>query len=105
MNDFTPILAEISDKEPSLLTVWLVAALFSVASFAICRFRRWTALIAIPLIGVWAIGLFSELRSPDVGPAIIQELGRSYVIQSYIAALIPLLFVLFGVLSHRTNVA
>jgi hypothetical protein len=105
MSNFTPILAEIVDKEPTLATLWLVASVLSVASFLACRSRRWPALIAVPLIAVWAFALISELHSADVGPAIVHELGRSYVIQSYIAAFVPLLFVLFSLSRNRTNVA
>ena len=91
----TPILAEIADKEPSLTIVWLLAALLSALCCALCRWRRRAAFIALPLALGWAFACISELRDPFVGPAIGSELGRSYVTQSYLASVLPLLFSLY----------
>jgi hypothetical protein len=38
----------------------------------------------------------SELRDPSVGPAIIQEAGHSYVVQSYVAIAIALVLPFIG---------
>lgn len=100
-------LAEVVDKEPTLLMVWLVACILSIGSLALCLWRRWMALIALVPAAVWATALVSELRDPLVGPAILEELGRAYVIQSYVAAFIPFIFVGIGSLPwlrrHLTN--
>jgi hypothetical protein len=42
---------------------------------------------------VWCYLIVSELREPYVGPAIRDELGISYVVQSYLLALLPLAFI------------
>jgi hypothetical protein len=42
-----------------------------------------------------------ELHDRFVGPAILQELGRSYVIQTYLAAFAPLLFLVLGLFCKR----
>lgn len=103
----TLFLAEVVDKEPTLFMIWLVACILSICSLALCLSRRWTALIPIVAAAVWATALLSELRDPDVGPAILNELGRAYVIQNYVAALTPFIFAGLGFLPwfrrHLTN--
>jgi len=42
-----------------------------------------------------------ELNDRVVGPAVLRELGRSYVIQTYVAAFIPLLFLILGFVCKR----
>jgi len=96
-----PILAEVADKEPTLAWLWTVAAVLSVASFALCRWRRWTAIIAIPAAVFWICLLLPEIRDRFVDPAILQELGRGYVTQTYLAAFVPMLFIVFGLLRKR----
>lgn len=96
-----PILAEVVDKEPTLTWLWTIAAILSAASFALCRWRRWTAVIAIPAAAFWIWLLLPEIRDRFVGPAILQELGRGYVIQTYLAAFVPLFFIVFGLLRKR----
>lgn len=100
-------LAEVVDKEPTLFMIWLVACILSLCSLALSLSRRWTAVIPLVAAAVWAAALLSELRDPDVGPAILQELGRAYVIQSYVAAFIPFIFAGLGFLPwsrrHPTN--
>ena len=96
-------LAEVADKELTLLKIWLVALALSIVSFLLCRWCRWHALLAVVATVAWAAALLSELRDPDVGPAILRELGRSYVVQSYIAVFLPFVFIVFGVLPWRRN--
>ncbi len=86
-----------------LLVIWLVALALSVGSLALCRWRRWAALVSLGATAVWAAALLSELRDPFVGPAILQELGRGYVVQNYIAAFIPVAFIVLGLLPWRRN--
>jgi hypothetical protein len=86
-----PILAEVADKEPTLPHIWCLAVIFSVSGLFLCRWRAASALLALLPAAIWAIALISELRDPFVGPAMIRELGRGYVAQADLAALIPLL--------------
>jgi len=76
------MLAEVADKEFSVATLWLVAAAIAVASFALCRWRRWAAFIVLPVAAIWLWLLLSEIHERFVGPAILQELGHGYVIQT-----------------------
>ena len=104
MTTFTPILAEVSDKEPTVAVIWCVAALVAFAGFSLCRWRRLAAIFVLPFVAVWAFGITSEVRDPFVGPAILHELGRGYVVQAYLAALIPFVFVTIGFWRRRHDV-
>lgn len=95
-------LAEVGDKEPTLFVVWIVALVLSLSFFAFARWRLWIAVIAVAIAAAaWAFALVSELRGPQVGPAILQELGRAYVIQSYVAVFIPFIFLVVGIAPWR----
>src|SRR6185503_13187780 len=96
MHTFTPILAEVGDKVPTIGAIWLGTALISIACLFASAWRRRTAFIALPLIALWGTIITLEPRDPFVGPAIIHELGRGYVAQAYIAAVIPLVFLAIG---------
>ena len=60
-------------------------------------------LVVLPLVGLWALAMISELHDPFVRPAILRELGRGYVAQAYIAAVIPFLFLWIGVWRKRNE--
>jgi len=96
-----PILAEVADKEPTLACLWTVAAILSLASFALCRWRRLATIVATPAAVIWIWMLLPENHDLFVGPAILQELGRGYVIQTYLAAFAPLLFLVLGLVWKR----
>src|SRR2546422_2349372 len=76
------LILEVMDKEPALRTVWGAALLLGLVGFLAARFRRWLVLPALGVIGFLAYWQFSELADPAVGPAIIQEAGRGYLIPS-----------------------
>lgn len=106
--------AEVMDKEPTLGHLWGVALVFGLAGFFAWR-RHFSlgviaTLIALPF--VWAFHW--ELMDPYVGPAILQEAGRGYVVQAYGAMLVCALLHLlrFGAclrgrcfIARRTSVA
>ena len=94
-------LAEVADKEPTVVWLWTVTAIISAVSFALCRWRRWAAIITIPAAVIWISVLLPEIRDRFVGPAILQELGRGYVVQTYFAAFVPLLFLVLGLTYRR----
>ena len=95
---------EVMDKEWSLLTVWLVFLVLGAAGFFLTRFRRWLIVPALLVVAVAAWGLIGELTDPFVGPAIVQEAGRGYVIQSYLAIVIATALTIAG-LRARTRAA
>src|SRR3989454_12555798 len=76
------LILEVMDKEPALRTVWGAALLLGLVGFLAARFRRWLVLPALGVIGFLAYWQFSALADSAAGPAIIQEAGRGYLIQS-----------------------
>jgi hypothetical protein len=90
---FLPALAfaEVSDKEYGIGTIWLVGFAAAAVCFVGGYFRRWLLipLAVVPL--VWFVGLFLELHSSDVGPALLHEQGIGYYVQAYLAGVVFLL--------------
>jgi len=103
MTAVSSLLAEVADKEFTVSTLWIVALAMSVVAFLLVRWRRSAAIVAVMVASVWAFLIVSELRDRFVGPAIAQELGETYVVQSYISAVLPFLFVVLGFLRSRPN--
>jgi hypothetical protein len=98
-----PILAavlEVMDKEWSLLTVWLIFLSLGVVGLFLTRLRRWLIVPALLAIVVAAYALVAEITDPHVGPAILEEAGRGYVIQSYIAIGVATVLTLAGLRSR-----
>ena len=79
------ILLEVMDKEPSLPTIWLTYLALGIGGFFAGRFRRW--LVALPafLILGFAVAQLSEWLDPFVGPAMRNEAGAFYFVQSGVA--------------------
>jgi hypothetical protein len=96
MIGFVSILAEVSDKEPTFTEIWFIAAFFGITSFLLCRWRRFAGVIVLPLAACWAWAMLLEIHDPYVGPAILDELGRGYVVQAYIASFLPFMLVTIG---------
>jgi hypothetical protein len=97
------LLAEVADKEFAVSTLWIIALALSAVGFLLARWRRWAAIAAVIVASVWAYLIVSELRDRFVGPAIAQELGQTYVVQSYISAVLPFLFLALGFLRSRPH--
>lgn len=87
-----PLIAEVADKEPPAWTFVECAIVCIVMSWPLVRWKKWLAVVAFPLAFVSAAIVLEEVRSPDVGPAIVQELGYSYVAIAYASALAPFFF-------------
>lgn len=83
--------AEVLDKLPQAQDMWLHAAL-GIAFAGIALRIHW-GLFALALIypTLWFVGLFMDLYSFDLGPAIVAEAGRSYLINAHAAAIVWLL--------------
>jgi hypothetical protein len=96
MFGFIPVLAEVSDKEPTLADIWCVAGFSCMTGFLLCRWQRFAGLVVLPPVAVWVWAMFLEIHDPYVGPAILAELGQSYVVQAHIASFLPFMFVAIG---------
>lgn len=80
-------LAEVMDKEPSLRTLWTNALLIGVAGAVAWAWRTWSGVI-MSLVALWfALSVVTRFTDPWVGPAILAEAGRGYLVQSYAAVL------------------
>ena len=99
------VLAEVMDKEPSILRNWLVLLGLGVLGLALSRFRWWAGLLALPLVVLYAGVLLTEQLDPYVGPAIRHEAGLTYPIQAGIAAVLAIGFTLVGAAGRRRRVA
>ncbi|OFZ70683.1 MAG: hypothetical protein A2Z01_01210 [Betaproteobacteria bacterium RBG_16_58_11] len=78
--------AEVTDKVPTLSLIWGVAIASGAVCFIATYFRRWLLILAA-FPAVWFLTLFLEIHSSDVGPAVLIEAGRGYLVQAYLAAL------------------
>lgn len=93
MSSFPVLIAEIADKEPSLLVFVGGAVICIAVALLIVRFK-WAVLIALPLATIFAAFcaayIFEEVGDPQVGPAIIHELGYTYVALVYVCGITPI---------------
>ena len=97
----SPAYAEVGDKVPSTLLLWGSALAVTAAAIALTRFRPWLGLMVLPLGLFQATVGHMEITSPDVGPAIVSELGSSYIVSSYVAYVFGLMGPVMAVLWAR----
>ena len=95
------LLLEVMDKEPTLLTVWGAAVSLGLVGYVAARFRRWLVLPVLAVIALLAWSQLGELADPFVGPAIIQEAGRGYLIQSCAAVALAVILSVLGLAPKR----
>jgi hypothetical protein len=79
------VVAEVGDKEPTTLVVWLVSIGLALASLALARWRWWAALLVLPVVIFYALLVLAEATDPFVGPAIRSELGTEYFAKVLVA--------------------
>ena len=95
----SPAAAEVADKEPSVGALWAWALGFNVIAILLELIRPRLGLLVVPIAAFFAWAGYSELTDPDVGPAILHELGPDYVILSYASFAVGLFGPLIVVLS------
>ncbi len=78
--------AEVMDKEPAILVVWVSAFLLAVLGVAAAALRWWAGLIFTAVAVMLSIAILLEIHDPYVCPAIRREAGSGYVVQVYAAA-------------------
>jgi len=76
--------AEVMDKEPSLLFVFLCGAFGSVAILITARYKSILLILVAPLPLLYFYALLVEINDPFVGPAILKEAGTFYVNSAYV---------------------
>ena len=95
------LVLEVMDKEPTLLAIWAASLVLGLLGFAAVRFRRWLVLPVLAVIAFVAWSQLGELADPFVGPAIIQEAGRGYLIQSCAAVALAVIISVLGLVPKR----
>jgi hypothetical protein len=76
------------DKEPTAAELWAVTATLVAVGLLLSRGKAWMPLLVWPVSLVCTLAVLGELLDPFVGPAILQEAGWAYVIQSLGSAVI-----------------
>src|SRR5687767_3582721 len=97
------VLLEVMDKEAPLWYMWLVYPGLGVLALKVGSVRPWLAAMLALLILWIGSGQHGELTDPFVGPAILREAGRGYVVQSYLAIGIGLALALAGMVVGLTK--
>ena len=95
-----PAAAEVMDKEPGLLAIW-VGAFFAIPI-------AWLTGRLLPLLG-WVVVLpllpalvaLAECYDSQFGPAILREVGPAYAIQAHAAPALTLVAYLIGRYQRR----
>ena len=100
-----PLLAllEVMDKEPPLPWIWFSSLVLGGIGFWSTRRWIWPAMpvIAYLALGIWAAD--GEIRDPYVGPAILEEAGRGYIVQSYLLPSLAIAATVAGLAWGITN--
>ena len=81
----SPAWAEVADKVPSTVNYLGWALCFNALAFAWCRSRWWLGVVVAVLALAWSAASASELHAPDLGPAIVAELGQGHVVAAWCA--------------------
>lgn len=84
----SPALAEVADKEPTVLQLWITTAIITAIAFVLGLKRPALALLLLPVALFRAWGQIDELHDPIVAHAIRVELGDAYIAHEYLTAAI-----------------
>jgi len=89
---FSPILAEVADKMNSWPTeiAWMVG--ISLASVVALRRRSWLAVIPGLFALLWSWGAYDILTDRFMRPAVIAELGLSYILIQFLPLIVFVAF-------------
>jgi hypothetical protein len=82
--------------EPSLPTVWALAAVFGGLGFWSARRWVWPGLAVLAWILLSLRGVHNAVTDPVNGPALLPEAGQGYVTQSYVAHALSIAATLVG---------
>jgi len=94
----SPMFAEVSDKMPGLLAIWMVSIGLAALVFACRRFSRWSLVVTVPLAAWTAWSVWREfVTDTNLRQAVLTELGYGYLIQVVAGGCLPLIAALAGV--------
>jgi len=77
------VLAEVSDKMPSITRIWVQGAIVGGIGLVLAYYRMWAGLIFGIVTAFFCIGTYDLISDPYVGPAIIAEQGKPYLFAVY----------------------
>lgn len=97
-------LAEVMDKESSLVAVLLWGLIGALLVFLAARLKPLLLFILVPVIGLFFFGHLSELMDPYVGPVMAAQAGQFYVFISWTAPAMVLVGGGVGFAFRRRNV-
>ena len=90
-----PMFAEVSDKVPSIGSLWIVGLVGLVAVVTFFRLSRYSLLFSLPLAALWLIGTFREFHGDShFKSAVISEMGSRYLLLVVFTSALPLFAVL-----------
>jgi hypothetical protein len=96
--------AEVMDKEFSLATVLACGLAGVLGCYAAARWFPWALAVVFPAVAIFFLAHLSELTSPDVGPAMVEEAALVYVTVSWLLPLIVVAALIFGLRTqHRVQ--
>ena len=88
----SPIFAEVSDKVPGLLAIWVFSIGLAALVFACRRFSRRSLVVTVPLATWLAWSVCREFVADTYfRQAVLTELGYGYLIQLVVCGCIPLI--------------
>jgi len=94
--------AEVSDKIPSLVAIWIVGLIATAAVYALCR-RHWLSAFLMLPVCLWLLSEIHYEFFTDIRSAIIEEQGAGYLVQLGISASLPALVAsFFALISLRS---
>jgi hypothetical protein len=84
--------AEVSDKVPGLLAIWMVSIGLAALVFVCRRFSRCSLAATVPLVAWMAWSVWREFVADTCfRQAVLTELGYGYLIQVVVGGCIPLI--------------
>ena len=78
-----PAFAEVSDKVASIPQLWITAAVAGSVAFLAGRYRFVLGVVLFPISLLLILSVLEPVLDPFVGPAIVLEQGRSYLVAAY----------------------
>lgn len=95
------LLAEVSAKELTVDSFWIVGIAAAVLYFVCARFKPRLGVVAFIPAALWFVSLFLEIHSPDVGPHLRLEQGSGHYTHAYIALALAACGLAAGYTRHR----
>ena len=84
--------------------LWLSGLLAGLVVALGIRWSKWLNIIGLPLAALFFYFAYDTLAQPDIGPAIIKEQGKPYIMALYGAAVLVFIGVVTGNYLNKVKV-